>query len=478
MVKTLAFALSLFAQATEDDYYPLDPFPIPPGIVLEGGGLELMPDGRLAVSTRRGEIWMVEGAFKKSLEKAKFTLWAQGLHEVLGLAYRDGWLYATQRGEVTKARDVDGDGRADEFRTVSAGWQIGGDYHEYAFGSKFDRDGNIWVVLCLTGSFSSQHPFRGWCVRVTPEGKMIPTCSGIRSPGGIGMNAEGDVFYGENQGPWNGSGAIKHLKPGHFVGHPGGNPWYELAPNMGKRPPDPKSGSRFHVEAEKIPEYVPPSVIIPHGKMGNSTSGIACDTTGGKFGPFKNQVFVGDQSHSIVNRVFLEKIRGQYQGAVFPFRKGFGSGNVPVLMTKQGAMFVSGTDRGWGARGGKRFALDRLTWSGKVPFEIHEMRIRRDGFELIFTKPVDRKTASDVKSYAMKTYTYIYQSSYGSPEVDHTTPKITGARVSGDGLRVTLGVDGLQIGHVHELSLPGVRSAKGSLPLLHPVAYYTLWRLP
>ena len=42
-----------------------------------------------------------------------------GLHETLGLSWRDGWLYATQRPEVTRMKDRDGDGRADVFETVA-----------------------------------------------------------------------------------------------------------------------------------------------------------------------------------------------------------------------------------------------------------------------------------------------------------------------------------------------------------------------
>ena len=38
-------------------------------------------------------------------------------------------------------------------------------------------------------------------------------------------------------------------------------------------------------------------------------------------------------------------------------------------------------------------------------------------------------------------------------------------------------IDGLKIGHVHELRLEGVRSTDGE-PLLHKDAYYTLNRLP
>ena len=88
-----------------------------------------------------------------------FKLWASGLADTLGLAERDGWLYAVQRGEVTRLKDVDGDGRADVFETVCDDWGISGDYHEYPIGSKFDKDGNLWVVLCLTGSFTSESKY-------------------------------------------------------------------------------------------------------------------------------------------------------------------------------------------------------------------------------------------------------------------------------------------------------------------------------
>ncbi len=466
---------------TEQDYYPMVKIPVPKGIVLEGGGLDMMPDGKLAVSTRRGEIYMVSNPLDTTTKSIKFKLYAFGLHEVLGVHYKDGWLYATQRGEVTRLKDKDGDGRADIFETFCDSWGISGDYHEYAFGSKFDKNGNMWIVLCLTGSFSSSVPYRGWCVRVDSKGKMIPTTSGIRSPGGIGLNHKGEVFYCDNQGPWNGTSSLKHLVPGSFQGHPGGFKWYDLPAvksAMGSRPDQPKDNSRFHLEMARLPKFVPPPVLIPHGKLGNSASGIICDETNGKFGPFKNQLFVSDQTFSIVNRVFLEKINGFYQGVVFPFRKGFGSGNVPMVMTKDGSMFVSGTDRGWGARGGKPFALDRIYWSGKVPFEVHEMRIKPDGFELTFTKPVNRRTAGDVKSYSMKTYTYLFRSAYGSPEVDHTTPTIKKATVAADGKSVRLVIEGLQVGHIHALDIPGVRSAKERLPLLHSKAYYTIWNIP
>lgn len=465
------------AAPVESDYYTLTPLPLPEGEVLEVGAIQPVPDGKLAIATRRGEVWIAENAWSEDVSRVKLTLFVHGLHEVLGLAWRDGWLYCTHRCEVSKIRDADGDGVADEFVTVSDGWGISGDYHEYAFGSKFDKDGNIWVTLCLTGSFSSAVPYRGWCVRVSAEGEMIPTCSGLRSPGGVGFNAKGDVFFTDNQGPWNGTCSLKWLRPGSFQGHPGGNEWYKLTDAIGPRPKDPDSGSRIMTEAKKIPEFEPPCILFPYKKMGQSASGIACDTTGGKFGPFKEQLFVGDQTNSTLMRCFLEQIDGHYQGVCFPFREGFNSGNLAIEMTDSGALFVGGTNRGWGSRGTKPFALDRLTWTGKTPFEIHEMRAKPDGFELTFTEEIDPETAGKPESYSFVTYAYIFQSSYGSPEVDQTTPAITKVEVGPDRKTVRLFVNGLQEGHVHELVAAGVRSKDGN-PLLHKEAYYTLNYIP
>jgi glucose/arabinose dehydrogenase len=466
---------------TEDDYYKLLRYDLPKDEVLEVGAIESLPDGRIAFGTRRGEIWIVDNALADDPRQARFHRFAHGLHEVLGLAAKDGWLYVTQRGDVTRIKDTDGDGKADVFEVVADGWEINGNYHEYAFGSRFDKDGNLWIALCLTGSFTSDSKFRGWAGKVTPLGKFSPTTSGVRSPGGVGFNAEGDVFYTDNQGPWNGACGLKQIVPGGFVGHPESFKWYpeanKINPDLGPTPAVPKSGSRIMTEARRIPQLIPPSIIFPYGPMGQSASGIDCDLSGGKFGPFEKQLFVGDQTHSTVMRVFLEKVHGRYQGACFPFRKGFGSGNVPVRFAQDGSLIVGGTNRGWGSRGPKPFALERLAWTGKVPFEIQQMRARPDGFELTFTQPVDSAAAGELKSYQMKTFTYIYRAEYGSPEVDQTTPAITRVEVGADAKSVRLYVDGLQEGHVHALTAAGVRSADG-LALLHKEAYYTLNYLP
>ncbi len=498
-------ALGLFAAASlshaapaqadrEAEYYKITTFTTPQTTAMEVGSIELLPNGKLALGTRRGEVWIVANAGADDPAKVQYQLFASGQHEVLGLAYQDGAIYATNRYEVVRLQDKDGDGRADRFETVCDKWGVSGDYHEYAIGSRFDKHGDLWVCLCLTGSFSSQVPFRGWAVRVKPDGTMVPTCSGIRSPGGVGFDAEGEVYYTDNQGPWHGACTLQHLIPGTFQGHPGGNVWYDKAPNMGPRPIDPipeafqgdrKRGDktphvdpdRMVAERKRIKELVPPVVYMVHGKIGNSSSFIVCDLSKGNFGPFQQQLFIADQSHSNVSRVFVEEVNGIKQGVVIPFRQGFASGLIGGRMNEKGQLFVGGSDRGWGARGGKPYCFERLEWTGKVPFEMHEVRAQAKGFEITFTQPVDPQTAGDVASYRAREFTYAYREEYGGDEVDEYLPKITKAVVGKDNRSVSLTFDKLTQGDIHEIHLEGVKNADGQ-PLLHDVAYYTLNEIP
>ena len=463
-------------QPKESDFYPIGNIPNPDNYVLEVGALEHAPDGTIYAATRRGEVYRVTGALDTDLSKAKITPFAKGMHECLGAAWRDGALYVQQRGELTRLKDEDGDGRADTFDTVSDQFGLSGDYHEYAFSSRPDKNGDIWSVFCLTGSFTSNVLWRGWAVTIGPDGKTTPVCSGIRSPGGIGFNAEGDVFYTDNQGPWNGSSSLKWLKPGSFQGHGETLRWYAQAPGM-QKPLPPQDQSRTVKEHVRNPLYVPPAVMLPHGRVGQSPTAIVCDTTGGKFGPFKNQLFVADQSYSNITRVCLEKVDGHYQGAAIPFVEGFGSGIIGMMLTPDGKMFAGGSDRGWGARGGKPFNFDRLVWTGRTPFEILEMKAQPDGFLLTFTQPVDKAAASKPDSYKMDAWTWAFRAEYGGPEVDRVTPVVKAAEVSADGLSVRLRIEGLVKGHVHNLKSPGVRSADG-LAMLHTDAYYTLNNIP
>lgn len=462
--------------AAEAKYYPVVDIPIPSTVPMRPGGLEALPDGRLAVGTRRGDIYFVTGAFATP-PKPSFHLFATGQDEIFSLAWRDGAMISTSFGEVTRIRDLDGDGVADRYETLSNNWGYA-EGHEFAFASKPDPEGNVWVALGLSGSYESHNLFRGWAVKVTPEGRMIPVCSGLRSPGGVAANAQGAMFVIESQGPWNGSCSLKYLKPGGFLGHPASYNWYPYTADL-KAPTKPNSQSRLHVERARVPELVPPAVRFPYIKMGRSISGFRLDDTGGKFGPFAGQFFLGDYTLSILLRATTEQVNGVWQGACYPFREGLATGLMNVQFAPQGQLVVGGftTNTQWPVRGTAPFALQRIDWSGLTPFEVKEINIRPDGFLVTFTLPVDPAVAADPANYAVSTYTHVYQAGYGSPEVDQTEPRVLKAEPSADGLSVRLTLAKLEVGHIHDFDFAKVRGRDGA-PLLHTKAYYTVNEIP
>jgi cytochrome c551/c552 len=505
MVSCLLTATIAEAQSTkapkEDDYYRIVTIPVPEGILLEVGGVATMPDGRIAVCTRRGDVWLIENPTAENGDP-RFTLFASGLHEALGLLYHEGALYSAQRGELTKLIDKNGDDRADVYETVYA-WPVSGHYHEYSFGPKLAPDGNFFVSGNVAFGDEewwrgeSRVPWRGWTFKISPDGKLEPWATGVRSPCGLGV-ANGEFFYTDNQGDWIGSGAVWHLQKGDFVGHPAGLKWssdpkspVKLTTEKLYARVDPmqvkKDGAyvkpsnvendknpNFLYEVKKdIPELKLPAVWLPHGVLGISNSEIITDDTNGKFGPFAGQLLVGDQGQSKIMRVALEKVKGQYQGVAFDFRQGFQSGVLRMNWGHDGSMFVGETNRGWGSAGTTNSGLQRLVWTGKIPMEMKTVTSMPDGFEIEFTLPVDKTLAADLSSYGGRSYIYKYHPVYGSPTVNDQALTIKGVKVSDDKMKVRLVIDNLRQYYLHELNLSGIRSEDG-LPLLHPMAYYTL----
>ena len=461
----------------EAAHYRIVEVPVPTELALECGSMCPLPDGRLAIGTRRGEILIVDGAFDP-LPRPTFHRFAEGLDEVLGLGCRDGAFYATQQTELTRVTDLDGDGRADRFDTLSDAWGFA-HYHEFAWGSGVQPDGSVYVVLGLSDSYHYKAPYRGFAFRIAADGTTTAVASGIRSAGGVGPNETGTMFYVESQGPWNGSCSLKQLRQGGFLGHPICFPGYDLplGKALGPKPLEPRDRSRSYDEAKRIPELVPYAVVFPYRRMGQSITAFRVDRTGGRFGPFADQLFVSDYSLSLVMRATTEQVRGVWQGACYPFREGLGNGVLAIEFSDRGYLITGGTNRGWPVRGNKRFVLERIEYTGKLPFEVQRVSAAPDGFHVRFTQPLDPAAAARTDSYRLRAFTHVYQEGYGSPEVDESFPVVTAVALDDDGMGVRLVVQGLVEGHVHDLHFDGVRAQDGA-PLVHTVAYYTLNRIP
>jgi hypothetical protein len=441
--------------------------------------MEWIGPDRLGVTVRKGEVWFMDGVLGDDPDKITYHRFASGLHEPLGLLMDgDGFLVA-QRAEVTRLRDTTGDGVADEYLTFARGWSVTGNYHAYTYGPARDGAGTLWITLNLGmgDRANNKLPWHGWAVIADGKGGVTPMAAGLRSPCGLGTNLEGDMFVTDQQGTWVAATPVHHLRKGVFYTNQEALPTLEL-PESPVKLDGPLPKDCTYAEAVRAaPLMAPAAVWLPYNKMGRSGTDIQVIDQGGKFGPFDGQLLVGEFTNSAISRVFLEKVGEEYQGACFPFLSGFPAAVVRMAFAPDGSLFVGMTNRGWSSLGNRSYGVTRVRQKGELPFAIREMRAKPDGFELVFTEPVDVKTAADPASYTLESYTYHYSGAYGSDEIEKKPHVIEAATPSADALSVRLKVAGLRELYVHELRAEGLRSDQGG-PLLFPDAYYTLNKIP
>ena len=90
----IAFPLAGFAEdlgamwgtgEAEAEYYRIVDVPIPPEVPMHPGSFDILPDGRLAVGTRRGDVYFISGAFENP-PNPSYQLFASGQDEIFGLS--------------------------------------------------------------------------------------------------------------------------------------------------------------------------------------------------------------------------------------------------------------------------------------------------------------------------------------------------------------------------------------------------------
>lgn len=446
------------------------------GLALEVSGMEWMDDGRLAVCIRKGEVWLLDGVLSGKPEAVKYQLFASGLHEPLGLMKDGKDLLVCQRGEVTRLQDKNGDGVADGYLTECDGWNVSGNYHAYAYGPQRDGRGKVWVTLNVgMGKLANNSVgWRGWGGVVGEDGSFVPKSFGMRSPCGLGTNREGEVFFSDQQGTWIPATPIYHLREGVFYGNQesAGTLKSKGAPFQMTMP---KANQPYPMALESSERFVPPAVWLPYNKMGRSATDIERIEAKGTFGPFDGQLLVGEFTNAAINRVFLEKVNGQYQGACFPFLEEFPSAVFRLKFAPDGSLMVGLTNRGWSSLGNRAYGLVRVKGTGETPFAIKEMRARPDGFELEFTKRLKKEGLEG--AFSMSSFTYQYSSRYGGDEIETMRHKISSIELAEDGKTVRLILEGLRPLYVHELRTKGIRSLDGG-ELAHPNVWYTLNAIP
>jgi sugar lactone lactonase YvrE len=433
----------------------------PPGFTPAVGGMTFLPDGRLAICTwdRVGAVHIISG-LNGPAEGVKVEPFAEGLGEPLGIAVIDGDIWVTQKGEVTRLRDTDKDGKADRYDAMAGGWPASHNYHEFTF-NLVPKGGKYYLSTSvpLRGGNTYYNPgseqaypipsIPGSILQLDPRtGNWFVFASGLRTPNGMGVGVDGELFVCDNQGSWLPCSKLIHVKKGGFYGH-------QETPN-GKQKVD------------------PPALWLPHGEISNSPS----EPVLVKEGPFKGQMFFGDVTYGGIQRTYLEKVDGVYQGAVFRFSQGLEAGVNRLAWGPDGKLYVGGigSNGNWNHQN-HRFGLQRLAPTKETAFEMLRVKAERDGFTIDFTEPADAKRLADLATYQLDSFRYEPSENYGGPKVDMERFAPLAATPSKDGKSVRLKLPPIAPGRVVHIRLDGLVSAKGK-PMWTTETWYTLNRIP
>jgi mono/diheme cytochrome c family protein/glucose/arabinose dehydrogenase len=411
-------------------------------------------DGQVFVASwKTGEILALHDA-EGDGRSAYFKDYGRGpFQDAFAMLAEGDDLYILHRRNLTRVIDLDDDPDvADRFDRIAELPHGVADTYDYAYGLVRDRSGAF--ILSFAPHANRHLSGSGGALRLVPGEPPREVAYGFRNPLGWCTGPEGEVFFTDNQGEWVATNKLCHLDEGRFHGFPNAAQRQHASKPMAK-----------------------PAVWVPYG-WARSINGVTYDTSGGRFGPFAGQFFLAELMFGgAIIRADVEKVNGQYQGACFPFwGKGL-LGPVSLAFDPRGHLYVGGiTEPGWMAQP-DRGALFRIDFTGKVPFEMQTIRARPRGFRAIFTKPVDRASASRAESYQLEHYRYEYTGAYGSPELDRTRDPIEAIEVSADGRTVDMRLRELVPDRVYLLTVRGVRS-EGGEALVYSQGAYTLNELP
>ena len=362
------------------------PFQNPWKALLFFAGVDFLPDGSAMLCTMQGDVWHVSG-LDAGLTKVHWRRFASGLHQALGLVVVDGVPHVLGRDQITRLRDLDGNGEADFYECVSNIYETSPAGHDFVCGLERDAEGRFYTVSGKQG-----------LIRITPgSSKLEVLATGFRNPDGLGLSPTGVITVPNSEGEWICASQVCEIRPGGHYGYLG-----------------PKDG--------KTPDL--PLVYLPRG-IDNSSGGQVW-VNSDRWGPLRNQLIHLSYGAGAAYLVLRENVDGQPQGAAIPIggelRSGAHRGRFNPV---DGQLYVCGM-AGWGTYTVDDGSFQRIRYTGapvQIPVAFHA---KQNGVLVTFSQKIDPALAERPASHFVQAWNYRYGAAYGSPEFSTRHPGVPG----------------------------------------------------
>ena len=415
------------------------PFDNPFRSRMRTGAFDFFKDGRAAVSTWNGDVWIVSG-LDDELERLEWKRYATGLFDPLGLRIVDDVVFVHGRDGISKLHDENGDGEADFYECFNNQVFITPGFHEFAFDLQTDAAGNFYFskgapVNPGGRGFMQIVPHHGTILKVSKDGSSIETvATGLRAPNGIGVSPTGVITSGDNEGTFMPRCRLNWIeKPGFYAG----------------------------VKATAHRQPVPDQPDLPlcwfPMDVDNSSGGQAW-VTGAGWPDLAGRLLHLSYGTCSVYLVLKEVVDGVVQGGVVRLPANFSSSCMRGRFSPiDGQLYVIGL-QGWqtsAAREGGFHRVRRTKAPLGLPLALHSSD---KGVYLTFAEPLDAETAADKENWSVEVWNYLYSPNYGSPELSVLHPErkveqgkpnrdplpITAVTLSPDGRTAFLAIDGMR----------------------------------
>jgi glucose/arabinose dehydrogenase len=441
------------------------------------GGFDFFDDGRAAICTAQGEVWVVSG-IDDTLQKLSWRRFASGLFQPLGLRIVRGEVHVIGRDQITRLRDLNSDGEADHYENFNNDTILSTNPADYSLDLQTDSAGYFYFGKATPWFPDITTPHQGVIFKVSPDGaKSEIIATGLRVPNGLAIGPNGEIAVSENQGHWQPSSKVNLIRPGGFYGMmPAAQGEIEMkwgGKTITVNPSDPavrqKLGFSGYGPKNPVPSglYDRPLAWLPWTV--DNSSGAPFWAITDKWGPLSGQLLFTSYGRCALFTTLRHKVGELEQAAMvplnLPFDTGIMRGRVHPL---DGQVYVAGL-RGWLTTAQNAGGLYRVRHTGRPAHLPVDFTVLTTGVQLRFSDPLDPQTLGDLTHITAERWNYFYSGAYGSMEYSVTRPKeprhdklaIQSAHLSADNRTLTLNIDDMRKSHQLQLNLK-LRTSDGT----------------
>ena len=393
-------------------------------------GLDFLPDGRIAVCSWDGDVWLVEPLPAAAThvdysqpQKLRWRRIASGLFQPLGLKVVDGKIHLTCRDQLVVLHDLNGDEEIDFYQCLNNDHQVTEHFHEFAMGLQTDAAGNFYYAKSARHGLPAVVPHHGTLLRVTADGSRTDIlANGFRAANGVCLNPDGSFVVTDQEGFWNPKNRIN---------------WVTF---------DPAAGPKFYgnmlgyhdVTDASDAAMVPPLCWITNAfdRSPAELLWVESDRWGALNGALLNLSY----GYGKVFVVPHENVGGAMQGGMIelplpPFPTGIMRGR---FHPADHELYLCGMFA-WAGNATAPGGLYRLRATGQPMNLPVGLQATKSGLRLSFTDPLD-PASLDPANLHVKTWSLRRTANYGSDHHDEKQLDVRGAKLSADAKTLTLDV--------------------------------------